>query len=252
VSHEANIQVGEDAVTSAYFDSHVPEYSEDRLDFAVEYIRAHAQPGASLVDLGCGVGNTLAYVREKTQVTDVAGLDVSENCLARTRERVDCETYRGSVFDPAFVATIDRRFDFAIVAAVLHHLIGKSRSESRRYARLALANSAALLKPGGHLIVIEPIFYPPSAMTALFYVKKAMSKVSTKRVGIGGYWNNIGVPVVSYYTNEELQAMVEGTDDLKVVDRDVEPESLGRVLDRVLRKTNTTLIARREPQAAAA
>ena len=241
--------MAEDTATIAYFDEHVPEYSLERLRHAADFVRRHASPDASLIDLGCGVGNTLAYVKEAAGLSNVAGADVSERCLQETRARVGCPTYRGSVFDPRFVEAIGRRFDFAIQAAVLHHLIGRTRSESRRYAELAVANAARLLKPGGHLIVVEPIFYPALAMDAVFYVKKLMSAVSGRRVGIGGYWNNIGAPVVSYYTNEQLEEMVASADGLTVLERHVEPEGLGPVLDRFLRKTDTTLVARRSEAA---
>jgi SAM-dependent methyltransferase len=242
----AGTQVREDAVTAAYFDENIPEYGAARHEFAAEFIREHAGPGASLVDLGCGVGDTLAYVKEATGIEDVAGLDVSPRCLEQTRERVGCETFQGSIYDPAFAATIERRFDFGVLAAVLHHLIGRTRKESRRYAELALRNSVELLKPGGHLIVLEPVFEPRRVLDGLFYVKKGMSKVSSKRIGVGGYWNNIGVPVVSYYTNEQLAQMVSSTPGLTIVARDIDPESLGTVVDKIVRKTNTTLIARKD------
>ena len=176
-------------------------------------------------------------------------MDVSAKCLEKTAAALGCTTYQGSVFDPGFIRQIDQRFDFAIVAAVLHHLIGPTRNASRSYAQLAVRNAVTLLKPGGHLIVVEPIFYPSLAMDAVFYLKKAVSKVSTKRVPIMGYWNNIGAPVVSYYTNEELASMVSGAAGLTIVEQDIQVAPMGPVLGRVLRKTNTTLVARLAPAA---
>lgn len=235
----------DDAATAAYFDEHVPEYSVERLEPTADFIRRHAGPSASLVDLGCGAGNTLEYLREATGVTDIAGLDVSRNLLERTRERLGCATYYGSIFDEDFVDSIGRSFDFVVIAAVLHHLIGKTRKESRELAKRALANSARLLHEGGHVVVLEPIFYPSIAMDAVFYLKKGVSRVTSKRVGVGGYWNNIGAPVVSYYTNEELIDMIGGTPGLEVVESEIKPDKLGPVVDLVLRKTNTTVAARR-------
>jgi SAM-dependent methyltransferase len=236
-----------DAATAAYFDAYIPEYSLERLAHVVDFLRRRAAPEASLIDLGCGTGNTLAELQAATPVADVAGLDVSARCLARTRERLGCVTYHGSIFDPGIVDAVGRRFDFALLAAVLHHLIGRTRTESRRYAQRALENAARLLLPGGHLLVLEPIFYPPRAMDAVFYVKKAVSRVTTHRVPILGYWNNIGAPVVSYYTNEELEEMVTSVDGLEIVERHAEPALLGSVLGRVIRKNDTTLVARSAP-----
>jgi SAM-dependent methyltransferase len=236
--------IGTDPATVAYFDDYAPEYSVGRLEFAADVIRRRGAPGASLIDLGCGVGNTLAYVKETTQVGEIAGLDVSAKCLEKTAARLDCATYQGSVFDPAFIREIDRRFDFVVVAAVLHHLIGPTRNASRSYARMALRNAVAMLEPGGHLIVVEPIFYPSLAMDAVFYLKKAVSRVSARRIPIMGYWNNIGAPVVSYYTNEELATMLAGAGALTIVEQDIQDAPMGPLLGRLLRKTNTTMVAR--------
>lgn len=234
-----------DEATIAYFDSYVPEYSVERLEHAVAFLRGHAGPESSLIDLGCGVGNTLDHIVNVTGVTDVAGLDVSAQCLARTRERIpNCETFEASIFDEALPAIVSRRFDVAVVAAVLHHLIGRTRAESRQYAMTALRNARQILRPGGHLILIEPVFYPPRAMDAVFYLKKSVSRVTPRRIPVFGYWNNIGAPVVSYYTNEELEGWLKETGFADVVDRHIEPDDMGRVLGTVLRKTNTTIIAR--------
>jgi SAM-dependent methyltransferase len=233
-----------DEATAAYFDEHVPEYSVERLGRVAEFLRREAGPGSSLIDLGCGTGNTLAHLAQTTPVSEVAGLDVSARCLEKTRERVDCVTYEGSIFEPGVVEAVGRRFDFALLAAVLHHLIGRTRDDSRRHARAAVEHAAQLLAPGGHLLVLEPIFYPPLAMDAVFYAKKAVSRVTTRRVPILGYWNNIGAPVVSYYTDEELAEMVTAVPGLEIVEHHPDPADTGPILRRLIRKNDTTLVAR--------
>jgi hypothetical protein len=66
-------------------------------------------------------------------------------------------------------------------------------------------------------------------------------------VKILGRWdNNIGAPVVSYMTNEELFELVRAGGRAEIVDREVEPESLSRGVDLVLRKTNTTVVAQKQ------
>jgi ubiquinone/menaquinone biosynthesis C-methylase UbiE len=237
--------VPRDEETVAYFDQHVPEYGSARLEPAARFIKEHAGPGASLIDLGCGTGNTLEYLMSASGIVDVAGLDVSSNCLSKVEERLGCKTYLGSILDKDLVDRIGPNYDFAVVAAVLHHLIGGTRSESARHAELAVANSKRVLKPGGHLIVHEPIYYPAAAMSALFYLKKGLTRVTSRRVGLFGYWNNIGPPVVSYYTNERLEEIVQAGERADVVDRDIKVETVPTALRPVLRKTSTTLILRK-------
>lgn len=237
--------VGHDPDTVAYFDEHVIDYGTFRLEPAAAAI-ARLGSGGSLVDVGCGTGNTLKFLGEQTAIDELVGIDVSPRCLELTRERAHCETHLGSILDPEIAGRFAGRFDYAVVAAVLHHLIGRSRKESRRFAARAVEHSLSMLKPDGHLIVLEPIFYPSLAMDALFYAKKAITRLTSDRVTLFGRWdNNIGPPVVSYYTNEELFAMVEAGGRAKIVERDVEPEKLGRGVDAVLRKTNTTVVARK-------
>jgi SAM-dependent methyltransferase len=238
--------VSHDQGTVDYFDQHLIDYGVARLEFAAHAIDSRKTEGASVVDLGCGTGNTLAHVREVTGLTDLVGIDVGERLLEKTRERVGCETVLGSILDTQLAETHRERFDFAIVAAVLHHLIGRSRKESKAFAGQAVENGLTMLKPGGHLVVVEPIFYPSLAMDALFYLKKSVTRLTSDRVKILGKWdNNIGAPVVSYMTNEELFELVRAGGRAEIVDKEVAPERLSRGVDAVLRKTNTTVVAKK-------
>ena len=140
----------EDTDTVAYFDEHVPEYSVGRLERPAAFISANGGATASIVDIGCGAGNTLAYLRDATGASALCGVDVSANLLERTREAVPgCETHLGSIIDPALVDQIGReRFDFAVIAAVLHHLIGRTRRESHERARLAVLHAPRAAQAG--------------------------------------------------------------------------------------------------------
>ena len=242
--HTTSQPITRDAKTEAYFDEQLHDYSVERLAFAAESIRRIAGPDASLVDVGCGTGNTLKYLCETTGVRDVVGVDVSGKALETVRERVGCPVYHGSVLDDDLRDRIGRRFDVAVMAALLHHLIGPTRAASKRQAALAVHRGLDLLAPGGHLVVLEPIFYPRVAMDAIFYIKKAMTSVTGRRIEILGEWNNIGAPVVSYLTNEELIPMMGADGRAEVVERNIEPEDLGR-LGAVLSRTTTTLVARK-------
>lgn len=233
-----------DKQTVKYFDEHAPEYSIERFAFAARAIGERATPESSLVDLGCGAGNTLAHLKATTKISDVVGVDVSETLLARTRDQVGCPVHRASIIDSNLPAVVGRRFDFAVVAAVLHHLIGPTRRASRAHARAAIANALELLEPGGYLVILEPVWYPRIAMDGVFYVKKALSSISSRRVFVGDhYWANLGAPVVSYYGNEELVEMIE-TRGARIVDREIEPASLGR-LDVLFTRTNSTFVAQK-------
>jgi SAM-dependent methyltransferase len=237
----------EEERTIAYFDTNTPEYSVRRMDYALEAINRYSQQGSSLVDIGCGTGNILELIRDESGLQDLCGIDVSQNCLLKARERVECDILLGSILDNDCVERMSRKFDFALLGAVLHHLVGRNRKESMDYASLAISNSLRLLKNGGYLIVLEPAFYPALAMDIVFYIKKLITSVTSGRVQILGTWNNIGAPVVSYYTNEQLVAMIECTGRCQIVGvecKDLRIDPLWR-LALITRRTDTTIVAKK-------
>jgi SAM-dependent methyltransferase len=236
----------EDRSTTAYFDSHAPEYSVGRLQFASDFIKAQARPDGSLIDIGCGVGNTLEYLVNVAGISRAAGMDVSAKCLEETQERLPCTTYQGSILDQELVRSIEERFDFAVLAAVLHHLIGKNRRDSKEYARMAISHSLELVRPGGYVVIHEPIYAPRAATTALFWVKKALTALTNHRVQVAGPWANIGPPVVSFLTNEELLRMADADPRGSVVETDVNSAQPPRLARPVLRGWHTTVIIGRD------
>jgi hypothetical protein len=65
-----------------------------------------------------------------------------------------------------------------------------------------------LLKPGGYLVIAEPTFAPSAPLGALFWAKSLTARLTSRRLPIGGYWNNIGPPVVSYHSPDQLRTLV--------------------------------------------
>ena len=241
-------QVMEDKATVAYFDEHTPEYADYRLDHALSWIKRISGPDTTLCDVGCGVGNILELIGTETNVKRTCGVDVSASCLARTLARAACaETRCGSILDAEFVTGIGRRFDIVLLAAVLHHLVGKTRGESKRLARAAVENSLKLLRDGGHLIVVEPTFSPAAAMSLVFWVKKIITTITGRRVGIFDTWNNIGAPVVSYLTTAELVALLASGPDCRIDDVH-EEECTVNLLMRfamISKRSDTTVVVRK-------
>ncbi len=234
-----------DRGTTAYFDHHLPEYSLRHARRAVQLICAAGPRDAALVDIGCGVGSVLALLAEKgTGISRLVGFDVSAACLELTRQRVNAELHQVSILDPATIGRFRGQFDFALMAAVLHHLVGSTRRRSWRTAETAIANSLALLKPGGYLVIAEPTFAPSAPLGALFWAKSLSARLTSRRLPIGGYWNNLGPPIVSYYSPDQLRAMVGGLPAAEIVFSDSAPQRLSRLGQALVAKTNTTMMIR--------
>lgn len=208
--------------TISYFDNYTPEYSVGRLAHVVTAIKCYGPKNGSLLDIGCGTGNTLEFVRNKTSLKNFYGMDVSQKCLLKTKERIDCDTFLGSILDSNFIDKISERFNFVLLSAVLHHLIGKTRKESKAYSFLAIQNCLRLLKDDGYLIIMEPTFCPSIAMDIIFYIKKLLTKITSKRVSMFGKYNNLGAPVVSYFTDKQLLKMVNDIKSCRIVEKNIE------------------------------
>lgn len=233
-----------DADTVAYFDSHVPDYDPGRLELTAAYLREHADSRSTLIDLGCGVGNTLAFLAEETPIETFTALDVSQNCLDQTTDLVACTPVLGSAVDATVAEGLRDQFDFAILSAVLHHLVGPTRKQSRQNAVDAVRNALTMLKSDGTLLIHEPVFEPKVAMDAVFWAKRALSRISgNRRVPILGYWGNLGAPVVSYYSDDELGRLIaEGGG--RIVEHHNEAETLDGIMDRFLDRASVTVAVR--------
>lgn len=207
---------GEDEKTLDYFDRFTPHYNPARFQFGIDYLKQHASAAHSLLDIGCGDGATLSLLKENTPLVDLWGLDISGNYLAKAERLLSCRTIEGSILDNDLVAKHAGRFDFCTLGAVVHHLIGATRKESLEFARQCLRNSVELLKPGGSLIIFEPTYSPGWMMSVAFWIKKGFSRYSNSRIELFKSWANLGQPVVSYYTREQLTQMAKALPEANV------------------------------------
>lgn len=190
-----------------YFNEHTPVYELERFRFAFEFMRENAAPGSTCMDIGCGAGNILEYVKNELSLS-VTGMDFAKNYVAQASKRCGCEVLKGSILDDAFIDGIKKEYDFVILGAILHHLVGETRARSEELASGAVKNAMRLLKRGGHLVIIENAYSPYFPLSVIFYLKRFMSAISNRRVSFLSGWNNIGAPVVSFYPGERIRAML--------------------------------------------
>jgi ubiquinone/menaquinone biosynthesis C-methylase UbiE len=104
--------------------------------------------GNTLLDVACGTGNHIAYLREKF---DVEGLDNSQEMLEAARAKFPgCQFHHADMVD----FDLGRRFD---VITCLFSAIGYVQTHTRLFS--ALKTFARHLQPGG-MTIIEPWFEP--------------------------------------------------------------------------------------------
>lgn len=209
---DTEVTLTDDQQTQEYFDRYVPRYGQYRFKFMTKFLNENAQPGESLIDVGCGTGKTLKLVKDATPIQKLAGLDVSASSLKATVDATGCDTEHGSILDQNFVASRDGKYDYAVLGAVLHHVIENNRMECYKAARQTIANSLRLIRPGGHLFIMEPTFEPRLLTWLVFWIKKVLGPLVPGRLHVGPEWANIGNPVVSYYSEAKLEEMIKAQD----------------------------------------
>ena len=104
----------------------------------------HGAVPCNILDVGCGVGNTLSVLAEK--YPRLTGVDVSSACISAARERmpdVDFATYDG-----VHLPHPDGSFDFAFAICVFHHVALADRGP-------LIHDIKRVLRPGGLFAIFE-------------------------------------------------------------------------------------------------
>ena len=120
-------------------------------------VQEHVAPvsGERLLDVGCGDGD----IRPLLGDVDYVGVDANEDYLRVARARTDPHT-RFIAADVTELAGLGvKDFDVAIAVGLLHHL-------STDQVQTLLGALAEVVRPGGRLITVDPVFDPEQRTTA--------------------------------------------------------------------------------------
>jgi SAM-dependent methyltransferase len=135
----------------------------------VDFGRLALNPGCRILDVGCGSGRHTAAAFSVFGGL-VIGTDVSLSDLLEARRRLELHERLGApggppkagwalcAADGLYLPFPARRFDLVICCEVLEHLTVPSG---------AVAELARVLKPGGHLVVSVPRYWPERVCWAL-------------------------------------------------------------------------------------
>lgn len=116
--------------------------------FVADYIAPVAKPDAKVLDVGCGTGAILEYLKG----TRYLGLDLSERYVESARKRYG-SVGRFLCANVSDVAVTDHEgpFDVILMTGLLHHL-------SDAEVEGLFAAVARTLAPGGCVLTIDPTF----------------------------------------------------------------------------------------------
>jgi 2-polyprenyl-3-methyl-5-hydroxy-6-metoxy-1,4-benzoquinol methylase len=101
---------------------------------------------AKLIDIGCGNGFFLQYIKEKFPLIEARGMDLSQECVEKCK-------FKGLNVSLGDVFSIDQhaQFDFITLFHVIEHVTHPLEWLKRIYE---------LLKPNGVFIIETPVFGP--------------------------------------------------------------------------------------------
>lgn len=130
----------------------------------------YAGPGRRLLDVGCGVGQSLVWAAERGW--EVHGVELDPEAVRLAHDRGLASVRLGTLEAQGFPA---ERFDAITLYQTLEHVYSP---------RAVLSECRRILRPGGRLLVSVPNF------------------ASLPRETLGGAWNGMQLPVHLYHFTE--------------------------------------------------
>jgi ubiquinone/menaquinone biosynthesis C-methylase UbiE len=116
-------------------------------------------PGAAVLDLGCGNGTALRAMHEINREATYTGLDVADKALEMARKSAPFAALHRIQDGDAFPVASES-IDFVFCSEVIEHVYDTAN---------AFAEIARILRAGGRLLITTPVFHPlKSVLYCLF------------------------------------------------------------------------------------
>jgi SAM-dependent methyltransferase len=171
----------------SYFEkhSHHHAYHRDPSSYSQTMADIRQILGSShlnILDVGCGDGSFIRGLTKSGIEGKFFGIDLSHNLVSDASKQLRNATADLLVGDGFNLPLREEiKFDLIHLDSVLHHIIGKSRQESRQMARKFLAFLHERLSEHG-IIVVEEIYivsflFPELTSSIIFYGLKLMNKL---------------------------------------------------------------------------
>jgi len=180
---------------------HIPYDLEVRPYHSViaDLVQKYSPNNGRILDVGCGVGNTLELVRRRNSSWKLVGADIDQRCLNLTSERVrlDQAIKLDDVLDIAAPSLNVGTYDIIIMSHVLEHV-------TRPYDTVKILMD--MLNYNGYLILAVP--NPVRPDVAVFNLFRRFEKVNKGHVQTWdrAHWKNfleviLDLNVVEYPTD---------------------------------------------------
>jgi SAM-dependent methyltransferase len=172
----------------SYFDTHIHNhaYHNDPAIYnsIIEHIqKIHKDNNITILDIGCGGGPFIKNLIRNSIQADYFGTDLSYNMIQMAKENVADSKVSLFVSD-GFNLPIrsDFKFDIIHLDSVIHHIIGKNRTESKALIKKMLDKLINNLSINGSLIIEEVYYdsylYPEITSSIIFYGLKFLNFIN--------------------------------------------------------------------------
>lgn len=167
-----------DRLAVAHFDSIAPDYAgaTGALDPLYDAIRgelAAVVAGKDVLDVGSGG----VFPFDRRLAASVTSLDVSAEMLARVP--ADVAKIVADARDMRALA--DASFDAVLFSLSFHHVAAPTVAETEAAQAAALSEALRVLRPGGRLVLYEPVLSP-----VLFAIERALFKPLMALLALSG------------------------------------------------------------------
>jgi SAM-dependent methyltransferase len=168
-----------------------PEEDPIMLDFIYRY----ASKGDRILEVGGGSGAFLDLVLENSNMKDSCNLELAFSSYKNQANKSIC-LMGGDALNLPFK---ESSFDWVVIKNLLHHLVGRTRGESKKNAKKAVEELIRVLKDGGYVIILDQYNKNTYFSSFLFYLTMVFSIFGVS-LGYFGLGKNV---IVSFLTPDE-------------------------------------------------
>lgn len=182
-------------------------HTEDHMIIA--FIQNIALPKDNIIEIGGGSGSFLDLVIERTNIENTYNMELVYDTY-RKQANADISLIGGNALNVPFK---DCSFNLVVIKNLLHHLVGRTRKESKYYARCAIEEMIRITKKDGYIIILDQYNKCRLCSFIIFYITLFFSVFGISFRSFG--WNkNV---IVSFLSPEETLNFLKDGDNIKIV-----------------------------------